>query len=149
MLSLLTQSSQLLSKDFRYFSYIYRINSKTQLRLRPNSTKIALFSIKTTKNFYYYNTKQSNFPYSTSYFFSTKFRTIFFFIEFFLQMTDQIHVLPLNKILQIVLLLFPLETSATLKFTLQTENLNIIKYMTLTLWCTMLHMNIILSLQNP
>ena len=36
----------LLSKDYPYFSYIYRINSKTQIRLEPKSSKIAHFPIK-------------------------------------------------------------------------------------------------------
>ena len=30
--------TSLLSKDYTYFSYIYRINSKTQIRLKLNST---------------------------------------------------------------------------------------------------------------
>ena len=36
----------LLSKDYPFFSYIYRINSKTQIRLKPKSSKIAHFPIK-------------------------------------------------------------------------------------------------------
>ena len=36
----------LLSKNYPYFSYIYRINSKTQRRLKPKSSKIAHFPIK-------------------------------------------------------------------------------------------------------
>ena len=64
-------------------------------------------------------------------------------------MTDQIHVLPLYKNLKIMSLLFPPETLTTLKFPSQTQNLNIISCMTLTVWCTMLHMKTILSLQNP
>ena len=36
----------LLSKDYPYFSYSYRINSKTQIRLKPKSSKIAHFPIK-------------------------------------------------------------------------------------------------------
>ena len=35
-----------ISKDYPYFSYIYRINSKTQIRLKPKSSKIAHFPIK-------------------------------------------------------------------------------------------------------
>ena len=41
-----TKITSLLSKDYPYFSYIYRINSKTQIRLNPNSSKIAHFPIK-------------------------------------------------------------------------------------------------------
>ena len=36
----------LLSKDYPFFSYIYRIDSKTQVRLKPKSSKIANLSIK-------------------------------------------------------------------------------------------------------
>ena len=38
----------LLSKDYPYFSYLYRINSKTQIRLKPKSSRIAHFPIKNT-----------------------------------------------------------------------------------------------------
>ena len=41
-----TNITSLLSKDYPYFSYIYRISSKTQIRLNPNSSKIAHFPIK-------------------------------------------------------------------------------------------------------
>ena len=37
--------TSLLSKGYPYFSYIYRINSKTQIRLKPNTSKIAHFPI--------------------------------------------------------------------------------------------------------
>ena len=40
-----TKFTSLLSKDYPYFSYIYRNNSKTQIRLNPNSSKIAHFPI--------------------------------------------------------------------------------------------------------
>ena len=40
----------LLAKDYPYFSYIYRINSKTQIRLKPKSSKIAHFPIKIVIN---------------------------------------------------------------------------------------------------
>ena len=36
----------LLSKDYPYFSYIYRINSKTQIRLKPKSSKLHTFRLK-------------------------------------------------------------------------------------------------------
>ena len=35
--------TSLLSKDYPYFSYIYRINSKTQVRQKPNSSKLHIF----------------------------------------------------------------------------------------------------------
>ena len=41
-----TKFTTLLSKDYPYFSYIYRINSKTQIRLKPKSPNIAHFLIK-------------------------------------------------------------------------------------------------------
>ena len=40
-----TKVSSLLSKDYPFFSYIYRNNSKTQIRRKPNSSKIAHFPI--------------------------------------------------------------------------------------------------------
>ena len=40
------KSTTLLSKDYPYFSYIYRINSRTQIRLKPKSSKMAHFPIK-------------------------------------------------------------------------------------------------------
>ena len=36
----------LLSKDYPYFSYIYRISSKTQIRLKPKSSKLHTFQLK-------------------------------------------------------------------------------------------------------
>ena len=41
-----TKFTTLLSKDDPYFSYIYRINSKTQIRLKPKSSQNAHFPIK-------------------------------------------------------------------------------------------------------
>ena len=41
-----TNLTSLSSKDYPYFSFIYRINSKTQIRLKPNSSKIAHFPIR-------------------------------------------------------------------------------------------------------
>ena len=38
-----TKFTTLLSKDYPYFSYIYRINSKTQIRLNPNLLKLHTF----------------------------------------------------------------------------------------------------------
>ena len=79
-----TNFTSLLSKDFPYFSYIYKINSKTQLCLRPNSSQIALFPIKTTKNLIFTTTPRNPiFPTVPHTCFSTKFRTIFNFMELF------------------------------------------------------------------
>ena len=77
-----TKFTTLLSKDYPYFSYIYRINSKTQIRLKPNSSKIAHFPI---KNYYYlhFQTTPQNqlFPTVPHTYFSTKFCTTINFIE--------------------------------------------------------------------
>ena len=51
----------LLSKDYPYFSYIYRINSKTQTHLKPKSSKIAHFPIKNYHNLHFTTTPQNHF----------------------------------------------------------------------------------------
>ena len=51
----------LLSKDYPYFSYIYRINSKTQMRLKPKSSKSAHFLIKNYHNLHLTTTPQNHF----------------------------------------------------------------------------------------
>ena len=53
-----------LSKDYLYFSYIYRINSKTQIRLKPNSSKIAHFPI---NNYYHLHFSTTQFPHNSTY----------------------------------------------------------------------------------
>ena len=74
----------LLSKDYPYFSYIYRINSKTQIRLKPKSSKIAHFPIKNFYNLHFTTTPQNHFfPTIPHTYFATKFRTNFNFIEEF------------------------------------------------------------------
>ena len=55
-----TKFTSLLSKDNPYLSY-YRINSKTQIRLKPNSSKIAHFPIRTYYNLHFSNTPQNQF----------------------------------------------------------------------------------------
>ena len=74
----------LLSKGYPYFSYIYRINSKTQIHLKPKSSKIAHSPIKKLSytSFYNYTTKPF-LPFNTHTYFATKFRTNFIFIEVF------------------------------------------------------------------
>ena len=80
----LTKFTSLLSKDYPYFSYIYRINSKTQLRLKPNSSKIAHFPIKNYYDVHFTTTPQNQFfPTIPHTYFSTKFRTTFNFIDVF------------------------------------------------------------------
>ena len=79
-----TKIISLVSKDYPYFSYIYRINSKTQIRLNPNSSKIAHFPIKNYYNLHFATTPKNQFfptiPYT---YFSSKFRTTINFIEVF------------------------------------------------------------------
>ena len=50
----------LLSKDYPYFFYNYRINSKTQIRLKPKSSKIAHFPIKNYHNLHFTTTLQNH-----------------------------------------------------------------------------------------
>ena len=71
----------LLSKDYPYFSYIYRINSKTQIRLKHKSSKIGHFPIKNYHNLHFTTTPQNHFfPSVPHTYFATKFRTNFNFI---------------------------------------------------------------------
>ena len=73
-----------LSKDHPYFSYNYRINSKTQIRLKPKSSKIAHFPRKNYHNLHFTTTPQNHFfPSVPHTYFATKFRTNFNFIEVF------------------------------------------------------------------
>ena len=79
-----TKFTTLLSKDYPYFSYIHRINSKTQIRLKPKSSKIAHFPIKNYHNLHFTTTPQNHFfPSVPHTYFATKFRTNFNFIEVF------------------------------------------------------------------
>ena len=74
----------LLSKDYPYFPYIYRINSKNQIRLKPKSSKIAHFPIKNYYTLHFTTTPQNHFfPRIPHSYFATKFRTNFNFIEVF------------------------------------------------------------------
>ena len=76
--------TSLLSKDYPYFSYIYRINSKTQIRLKPNSSQIAHFPINNYYSLHFSTTPQKQFfPTNPHTYFSSKFRTTFNFIEVF------------------------------------------------------------------
>ena len=76
-----TKFTTLQSKDY---PYIYRINSKTQIRIKPNSSKIAHFPIKNYYNLHFTTTQENHFfPTIPHTFFATKFRTTFNFIEIF------------------------------------------------------------------
>ena len=74
----------LLPKDYPYFSYTYRINSKTQIRIKPKSSKFAHFPIKNYHNLHFTTTPQNHFfPSVPHTYFATKFSTNFNFIEVF------------------------------------------------------------------
>ena len=55
-----TKFTSLLYEDYPYFSYIYRINFRTKIRLKPNSTKIAHFPIKIFYNLHFTTTQKKN-----------------------------------------------------------------------------------------
>ena len=79
-----TKITTLISKDYPYFSYIYRINSKTQIRLKPKSLQIAHFPIKNYYNLHFTTTPQTHFfPTIPHIYFATKFCTNLNFIEVF------------------------------------------------------------------
>ena len=128
-----TKFTTLLSKDYPYFSYIYRINSKTQIRLKPKSSKIAHFPIKNYYNLHFTTTPQNHFfPTIPHTYFATKFKTNFNFIDVFTDKKPEICAtitLTHLNILQHYLL----DILDTLKNQLQVKNLNFIKLTILTL----------------
>ena len=74
--------TSLLSKDYPYSSYFYRINSKTHIRPKPNSSKIAYFPINNYYNLHISTTPQNQFSTTIPHtYFSLKFWTTFNFIE--------------------------------------------------------------------
>ena len=76
-----TKFTTLLSKDYPYFSYIYRINSKTQIRFKSKSSKIAHFPIKNYYNLHFTTTPPNYFFHTIPHtYFATKFLTNFNFI---------------------------------------------------------------------
>ena len=76
--------TSLFSKDYPYFSYIYRLKSKTQIRLNPNSSNFAHFPKRTTTIFTLVQPPKQILSYNTIYLLlSSKFRTTFNFIEVF------------------------------------------------------------------
>ena len=76
--------TSLLSKDYPYFSYVYRINSRTRIRLKLYASKIAHFPIKNYYIHHFTTTLQNQFfPTIPHTYFSTKFRITFNFIEVF------------------------------------------------------------------
>ena len=71
-------------KYYPHFSYINRINSKTQIRLRPNSYKIAHVPIKNYYNLLFSTTPENQFfPTVPHRYFSTQCRTTLDFFELF------------------------------------------------------------------
>ena len=77
-----TKFTTLLSKDYPYFSYIYRIISETQIRLKQKSSKIAHFPIKNYHHLHFTTTPQNHFfPSVPHTYFATEFRTNFNFFE--------------------------------------------------------------------
>ena len=74
--------TSLLSEVYPYFSYNYRINSKTQIRLKPNSSKMAHFPMNNYNNLRFSTTPHKQFfPTIPHTYFSSKFRSTFNFIE--------------------------------------------------------------------
>ena len=74
----------LLSKDYPFFSYFYGFISKTQMRLKPKSSKLAHFPIKNYHNLHFTTTPQNHFfPSVPHTYFATKFCTNFNFIVVF------------------------------------------------------------------
>ena len=124
----------LLSKDYPYFSYIYRINTKTQIRLKPKSSKSAHFPIKNYHNLHFTTTPQNHFLPSVPHtYFASKFRTNFNFIEVFSQITSQTFVQLLFRTSPNMLQHYLKEILDILKFQLQMKNLNFTKSTKLTL----------------
>ena len=83
--------TSLLSKYYPLYSYIYRINSSTQMCSKQNSSKSAHFPIKNYYNLHFATTpKNQFFPTIPHTFFASKFCTTFIFIEVF---TDDKHAI--------------------------------------------------------
>ena len=96
-----TKFTSLLSKDYPYFSYRNKIGSKTQIRLKPNFSKIGHFPIKN-----YYNLFLQLHHKISSFLRFQIFTSLLIFVQQstslkFLQMINQTPVQPLYKILYI------------------------------------------------
>ena len=108
--------TSLLSKGYPYSSYIYRINSKTQIRLKPNSSKLHTFLLTTIITSISQQHHKNNF--------SPQFHILIFHPNFLqlstllksLQMTNQTLVPHSSKTLQITLQYYLLDTLVILKF---------------------------------
>ena len=125
----LTKFTSILSKDYPYFSYNYRNNSKTQICLEPNVLKSLIYQSKTIMTFILLLHHKTNF--------SLQFHTLISLLSFvqlsvFLKFSltiNQTLVRLLYKILQIMLQPYLLDTLYILKFQLPMKNLNITKLM--------------------
>ena len=116
----------LLSKDYRYFSYIYKINSKTQIRLKPKSSKIAHFPTKNYHNLHFTTTPENHFfPSVPHTYFATK-------VLKYSQMTNQTFVQLLSKTPQNMLQHYLQDIFDISKFQSQMKNPNSSKLMILT-----------------
>ena len=123
----------LLSKDYPYLSYIYRINSETQIRLKPKSSKVAHFPIKKYHNLHFTTTPQNHFFASVPHtFFATKFRTNFNLLKY-LQITSLTFVQLLFRTPLNMLQHYLQDILDTSKFQIQMKNLNFSKSTILTL----------------
>ena len=112
-----TNITSLLSKDYPYFSYIYGINSKTQLRLNPNSSKIAHFPIRNTTIFTLLQLQKKTKSFLQNHIHTS--HPIFIQPSISLKfslMTNLIFVLQLFKTLQIILQHFQKDILVTLKY---------------------------------
>ena len=123
----------LLSRDYPYFSYIYRINSKTQIRVKPKSSKIAHFPKKTIIIFILQlHHKTTSFLQYLIPILLPNFVQILISLKY-LQMTSQIFVQLLFRTLQNMLQPCLQDILDTLKFQLLMKNLNSSKLTTLIL----------------
>ena len=121
-----TKYTSLSSKDNPYFSYIYSINSKTRIRLKPSSSTIAHFPIKNYYNVHFTSTPQNQFFLTIPHtYFSTKTcRTVKFIEDFTDDKPDACATITQNSIIIQQYLQDILDIS---KFQLQMRNLIIIK----------------------
>ena len=123
----------LLSKDYPYFSYIYRNNSKTQIRLKPKSSKIAHFQLKIIIIFILQlHHKTNSFLQYLIPILLPNFVQISISLKY-LQTTSQIFVQLLFRTLQNILQPCLQDILDTLKFQLLMKNLNSSKLTTLIL----------------
>ena len=121
----------LFSKDYPYFSYIYIINSKIQIRLKPKSFKIAHFPIKNYYNLHFTTTPQNHFfPTNPHTYFATKFVQIPTSLRYS-QTKNQTFVQLIFRTFPNMLLHYLQDILDILKNLLQMKNLNFTKSMIL------------------